>query len=309
MCAVRQEKFGGPDVLEVVRVPRPEPGPTEILVRVHAAGVNPVDWATREGEGVFEQPPFTLGWDVSGTVESVGVGVTRFEPGDEVFGMPRFPYEAAAYAEFVTGRSRQFARKPASLSHVEAGGLPLAGLTAWQTLVDTAAVGPGQRVLITAAAGGVGHLAVQIAKARGAHVVATARADKHDFLRVLGADDVLDYTATSIAETVGDIDVVVDALGGEHSLALLPVLRAGGLIVPLLGGATPEIEQAAAARGVRALSLLVEPDGHGLERLAALADSGDLRVEIAATFPLEQAAQAHVVGQRSRTRGKIVLTA
>lgn len=308
MLAVRQERFGGPEVLALTEVGRPEPGPTEILVRVHAAGVNPVDWVTRAGEGMFEAPPFTLGWEASGVVEAVGLGVTRFMPGDEVFGMPRFPHEAGAYAEYVTGPSRQFAYKPRSLSHTQAGGLALAGLTAWQVLADTARVQPGQRVLVTAAAGGVGHLAVQVAKALGAEVVATARATKHDFLRELGADEVLDYTAVDVAEELSGLDVVVDAIGGAHSLGLVPVLRPGGMIVPVNGGVTPEIATAAQERGVLARTLLVEPDGAGLQALAVLADRGALRVEVDTALPLAQAARAHEIGEQGRTRGKIVLT-
>ena len=177
MRIVTQRTTGGPEVLEIGRAPVPEPLPTEIRVRVAAAGVNPVDWKTRAGGGmatVIGPPPFTVGWDVAGTVDAVGVGVTRFAVGDAVFGMPWFPRAAGAYAEFVTAPSRHFAHRPAGLSEVEAAGLPLAGLTAWQCLVDIADVRPGQRVLVHAAAGGVGHLAVQIAKARGAYVIGTA---------------------------------------------------------------------------------------------------------------------------------------
>src|SRR5262245_61551146 len=181
MRVVRQLVLGGPEVLEVVEAPRPEPGPTEVLVRVGAAGVNPVDWKLRAAGGFLGEPPFTVGWDVAGVVEEVGYGVTRFAEGDRVFGMPRFPREAAAYAEYVVSPSRQLARTPDELSDVEAAALPLAGLTAWQALVETAGVGAGDRVLVLGAAGGVGHLAVQIAKARGAYVVGTARAEKHAF--------------------------------------------------------------------------------------------------------------------------------
>jgi NADPH:quinone reductase-like Zn-dependent oxidoreductase len=163
MRAIRQESLGGPDVLELVEVPRPTAIPTEVLVRTLAAGVNPVDWKSRARGGFLGEPPFTVGWDVAGVVEEVGFGVTRFAVGDRVFGMPRFPREAAAYAEYVTSPSRQLARIPDGLSDVEAGALPLAGLTAWQALVETADVRPGQRVLVLAAAGGVGPLAVQIA--------------------------------------------------------------------------------------------------------------------------------------------------
>lgn len=172
MRAIRQYSYGGPEVLRLESVPRPEPSPTEVLVRVHAAGVNPVDWKTRAGtyaDAVLGEPPFTVGWDVSGVVERLGSGVTRFAIGDEVYGLARFPRQAGAYAEYVTAPSRHFARKPSGLSHTEAAGLPLAGLTVWQALVETAQVRPGQRVLVHAAAGGVGHLAVQLAKHLGTY--------------------------------------------------------------------------------------------------------------------------------------------
>jgi NADPH:quinone reductase-like Zn-dependent oxidoreductase len=308
MRAIRQQSFGGPEVLQLVDVDRPEPGPTEVLVRVRAAGVNPVDWKCRAAPGFLRAPPFTVGWDVSGVVEAAAVGVNRFAPGDEVFGMPRFPGEAGAYAEYVTAPSRQLARKPARLSHVEAAGLPLAGLTAWQILVETADVRPGQRVLVTAAGGGVGHLAVQVAKARGAYVIGTARGVKHQFLRELGADEVIDYTATDVAGATGDLDVVVDLLGGQSSVRAVPTLRPGGLLVPVTGGGDPGIHKAAAAHGVRVARFLVEPDHAGLEGLAALVDAGQLRVEIDTVLPLADASKAHELGEAGRTRGKIVLT-
>jgi NADPH:quinone reductase-like Zn-dependent oxidoreductase len=308
MRAIRQESFGGPEVLELVEVDRPEPLPTEVLVRVHAAGVNPVDWKTRASGGILGTLPFTVGWDVSGVVEAVAPGVTRFAPGDQVYGMPWFPRQAAAYAEYVTAPSRHFARKPEGLRHVEAGGLPLAGLTAWQVLVETADVRPGQRVLVNAAAGGVGHLAVQIAKARGAYVIGTARQAKHDFLRRLGADEVVDYTQADVAAATGDLDLVMDMIGGAGSVRLLPALKPGGLLIPVTGGGAPEIRPAAAERGVRLVPFLVEPDHAGLEALGALVDAGQLRVEVDTALPLAEAARAHQISQTGRTRGKIVLT-
>ncbi|MDJ0346216.1 alcohol dehydrogenase catalytic domain-containing protein [Streptomyces sp. H10-C2] len=178
MRAIGQDSFGGPDVLKVVEVARPEPGPAEVLVRVHAAGVNPTDWWHRATGGLAGDVPVRLGWDVSGVIEAVGPGVTLFGPGDEVFGMPRQPLPAGTYAEYVVSPARHLVAKPVGLSHVDAAALPLAALTAWQALVDTADVRPGRRVLIHAATGGVGHLAVQIAKARGAHVIGTARTAK-----------------------------------------------------------------------------------------------------------------------------------
>ena len=308
MRAVRQETLGGPEVLALTETDRPEPAPTEILVRVHAAGVNPVDWKVRQSGGLLGAPPFTVGWDVSGVVEQVGVGVTRFAPGEEVYGMPRFPREAGGYAEYVTGPSRHFARKPASVDHVAAAGLPLAGLTGWQALVDTARLAAGQRVLVHAAAGGVGHLAVQLAKARGGYVLATASAAKHEFVRAVGADEVIDYTATDFTIHAGEVDVVLDPVGGEYAQRSLRVLRPGGILVSVTGlGSAAELAAAAGRIGVRAATLLVEPDHAGLERLAELVDTGRLRVHVSETFPLAEAARAHEASQTGRTTGKIVL--
>lgn len=308
MRAIRQAELGGPEMLRLTEVDQPEPGPTEILVEVHAAGINPVDWKVRRAGGYLGSPPFTLGWDVSGVVVGLGGGVTRFNVGDEVFGMPRFPREAAAYAEYVTAPSRHFARKPARLDHLAAAGLPLAGLTAWQALVDTAEAGPGHRVLIHAAGGGVGHLAVQIAKALGATVIGTASADKHDLVRELGADQVIDYTRQDFTEIARDLDVVLDTVGGDYPDRSLRVLRPGGILVSIVGRAEAgRIQSLATELGVRAAILLVEPDHTGLERLAQLVEKGQLRVEVAATFPLERAADAHRLSESGHTAGKIVL--
>ncbi|MGW0245681.1 NADP-dependent oxidoreductase [Nocardia goodfellowii] len=308
MLAVVVPEWGAPEVLTPVRIERPEPGMTEILVRVHAAGVNPVDWKTR-ASGAFiawGEPPI-VGWDVSGTVAAVGPGVTLFEPGDEVYGMPAFPRQAGAYAEYVVAPARQFARKPPSLSHLEAAALPLAGLTAWQSLVDTAELVAGQRVLIHAAAGGVGHLAVQIAKARGAYVIATGRADNHEFLRSLGADEVIDYSAVDFSTVVGEVDVVLDAYGGDYGVRSLPVLRRGGYLVVLPGPDTLPTAEQARERGVRVGWNVVEPDAGGLRELSGLVEAGRLRVAIDTVFPLADAAKAHAHGETGRTRGKIVL--
>jgi NADPH:quinone reductase-like Zn-dependent oxidoreductase len=261
---------------------------------------------TRAGSGYLDSFPLTVGWDVCGVVEETGLGVTRFAPGDEVFGMPWFPRQAAGYAEYVTAPSRQLARKPPSLSHEEAAGLPLAGLTAWQVLIDTAGVEPGQRVLITGAAGGVGHLAVQIAKARGAYVIGTASAAKHNFVRALGADEVIDYTKVEPAGAVSDLDVVFDPVGGADARNWLPAIKPGGMLLPFRAG-DAELAAVAAQGRVRAAIVLVEPDGHALEALAALAEAGQLRVEIDTVLPLAEAAKAHEIGERGRTRGKIVL--
>jgi NADPH:quinone reductase-like Zn-dependent oxidoreductase len=313
MRAISQDTYGGPEVLRPVELQRPVPLPTEVLVRVHAAGVNPVDWKTRSGRGmaaVLGGPPFVLGWDVSGVVEEVGYGVTTLAVGDEVYGMPWFPRQAGAYAEYVTAPSRQFARKPASVGHAEAAALPLAALTAWQALTDTAHLTAGQRVLVHAAAGGVGHLAVQFARALGAHVTGTARAGKHSWLRDLGVDEVVDYTTTRFEKAVAATDVVLDLVGDLHddtSTRSLDVLRPGGLIVAVPSGASPDLWERAAARGLRATPFLVEPDGPALARIAGLVDAGQVRVEVEEAFPLERAADAHRKGEEGRNRGKLVL--
>ncbi|QKW53582.1 NADP-dependent oxidoreductase [Streptomyces buecherae] len=310
MRAISQDTLGGPEVLKEIRLPRPTPGPGEVLVRVRAAGVNPTDWKHRSVPGLFlGEPPFVLGWDVSGVIEATGSGVTLFKPGDEVFGMLPYPYGAGSHAEYATGPARAFAPKPTAIDHVQAGALPLAALTAWQALVDTARLEVGQRVLIHAAAGGVGHLAVQIAKAHGAHVTGTASAAKHGFVRALGADEVLDYRTTDIAEAVRDADVVLDSQGSDHAIHSLRSLRPGGILVSLrLDDGNPALAREAARLGVRAEVMLVEDDHAGMAAIARLAADGRLRAEIAGTFELADAAKAHELGDTGRTAGKLVLT-
>ncbi|MDX2824960.1 NADP-dependent oxidoreductase [Streptomyces ipomoeae] len=308
MRAVSQDGFGGPEVLNEVELPRPVPRMSEILVRVHAAGVNPTDWKNR-AFGLWHPDPLpVLGWDVSGVVEEVGLGVTLFKPGDEVFGMLPYPHAAGAYAEYAKAPTRSFALKPANIDHVEAGALPLAALTAYQALVDTADVRPGQRVLIHAAAGGVGHLAVQIAKARGAYVIGTASAGKHELLRELGADELIDYRTTDFTEAVSDVDVVLDPLAGDVRSRSLDVLREGGVLVTILPLGYEADAERAAELGVRLEALLVEADQAGMRAIAELVEKGQLRARIEATFPLEEAGKAHALGETGRTTGKIVLT-
>ena len=308
MRAIIQDAAGGPEVLRLAELERPEPVPTEILVRVHAAGVNPTDWKSRTNGRLLDGSPPVLGWDVSGVVEAVGRGVTLFRPGDEVFGMPRFPHPAGGYSEYVTAPSRHFARKPAGIDHVHAAAVPLAALTAWQVLVDTAHVRPGQRVLVHAAAGGVGHLAVQIAKHLGAYVIGTARRPKHDFLRDLGIDEAVDYTEQDFAETVRDVDVVIDTIGGDYGPRSLRTLRDGGTLAKLNEVPDEELLRRAAERGIWTGFVLVEPDHAGMAAIAGLIESGALRVHVETVLPLEQAAKAHELGETGRTTGKIVLT-
>ncbi|RMI28315.1 NADP-dependent oxidoreductase [Nocardia stercoris] len=306
MRAVIQKSFGGPEVLEVAEVDKPELLSGEVLVRVHASAVNPVDLAVRSGAfPLLGLPPFSLGWDISGVVEATGPGA-RYEIGDEVYGMPFFPRAASGYAEYVAAPSRQLARKPKSLDHIEAAALPLAVLTAWQGLVDKAGVGEGDRVLIHRAAGGVGHLAVQLAKARGAYVIALASAGKHDFVRGLGADEVIDYQSVDFTEVVHDVDIVFDSVA--DGLRSLRVLKPGGVLVTILEHMNPELEATVKAGGFRFAGVSVEPDYAALEAVAELVDAGELRPTVAETFPLADVAKAHELVASGATVGKVVLT-
>ncbi len=309
MRAIVQHSFGGPEVLELQEVPPPEPIATEVQVHVHAAGINPVDFKTRAGKGMAGviEPPMTIGWDVAGTVTTVGVGVTRFHVGDEVLGMPWFPREAGAYAEYVAAPSRHFVGKPHTLSFEEAAALPLAGLTAWQIVVDAIALQQGDDVLIHGAAGGVGHLAVQIAKARGANVFATARAEQADWLRELGANEVIDYRSERFEERVADLDAVIDFPGGDLGERSLEVLRPGGKLVQVRGTVADQLQAAAKEKQQRVTGFLVEPDPVGLEGLVSLIEAGKLQIYVDRVFELEQAVEAHRCAEAHHGGGKIVL--
>jgi NADPH:quinone reductase-like Zn-dependent oxidoreductase len=308
MRAIVCGSTGGPEVLQLVDVPVPEPEPGEIRVRVEAAGVNPIDWKTRGGGGQaksFGGKPFIVGWDAAGVVD---VAADGFAEGDAVLGMARFPSPDGAYAEYVTAPAGHFVARPEGMPVLEAAALPLAGMTAWQSLVDVGKLEAGQRVLIHAAAGGVGHLAVQIAKARGAHVIGTASEAKHELLRELGADEVVDYRSTAFEKVVEPVDLVYDLVGGETAVRSFDVLKPDGLLICLPTVAVAAALEAAQERGVNASGAYVRAGGSGLAELVALYTEGKLRILVAETFPLAQAADAHRLGEQGRTTGKIVLT-
>jgi NADPH:quinone reductase-like Zn-dependent oxidoreductase len=311
MRAVQVARFGGPEVLEPVELEAPSPISTEVLVEVHAAGVNPVDYKTRSGSGVANwmgPPPFVLGWDVAGMVVGAGYGVTRFELGDRVFGMPWFPRPAGAYAEYVTAPSLQLARIPDGVDFVHAAALPLAALTAWQSLIDAAALKQGETVLVHGASGGVGHLALQIAVAKGANVIATASPARHEFLAGLAPAQLIDRDAVPVAGIAErEIDVVVDLVGGKDTKAALRTLRPQGVLLAIADGADEDTRRQAEELGVRVLEPLVEPDGRSLDAIAALTTQGALKVEVDEVLPLEQATEAHRRLERRGVRGKVVL--
>ncbi|MEU0796406.1 NADP-dependent oxidoreductase [Amycolatopsis sp. NPDC005961] len=308
MKVITQQSFGGPEVLTVVDAPEPRPRPTEVVVRVKAIGLNPLEARLRAGEfPLLGRPPFVLGWDISGVVEA-SPQTWRFRPGDDVFGMPLFPRAADGYAELVAAPALHLTRKPASLSHVEASALPIAGLTAWQGLVDLAGVAEGDRVLVHGGGGGVGHVAVQIAKALGAYVIATASGDKAGFVKELGADEVVDYTAVDFTGAVRDVDVVLDTIGGETAERSLDVLRPGGHLVTAVAEDNADLAARCETAGSRFSGIAVDPDPVALRGLADLVDRGRLRVHVQETFPFERIADAHRLLDRGHLRGKVVLT-
>jgi NADPH:quinone reductase-like Zn-dependent oxidoreductase len=306
MKAVRIHEYGGPEVLRYEDAPRPEPGAGEVLIRVHAASVNPVDWKVRAGyakDRLKYKMPFIPGWDASGVVEGVGPGVSRLKVGDEVYSRPDISRDGT-YAEYVAVKESEVALKPKSIDHVHAAAIPLAALTAWQALFDNAKLSAGQSVLIHGAAGGVGSFAVQFAKMKGARVIGTASKRNHEFLRSLGADEVIDYNTTKFEDVVRDVDVVLDTITGETADRSYPVIKKGGIYVSIL---MPPSQEKAAAHGVRVGHTFVQPNVEQLNEIAKLVDSGKLKLTIEGVFPLAEARAAQELNAMGHTRGKIVL--
>jgi len=315
MKAVRIHKYGGPRVLKYEDAPRPEPKEDELLIRVHAAGVNPADWQIRSGKRSKLKKPFSLilGADVSGAIEAVGSNVTDFKVGDAVFGMVN-TQSGGAYAEYVTASVNDIAQKPRSLDHIQAAALPVVALTAWQALFDAGELSAGQKVLIHAAAGGVGHIALQLAKCKGAYVIGTASGHNENFLSKIGVDQFINYKTTRFENVVRDIDVVLESINRDIHVEAFPgetlerswgVLKKGGVLVSIC--ATPSSETAA-KYGVRAKH--VRPPAQKnelLAKIAELVDAGHVKPFINTVFPLGEAQKAHKLSQKGHTRGKIVL--
>lgn len=306
MKAVRVHEYGGPEVLKYEDAPKPTPAADEVLIRVHAAGLNPVDWKVRAGlaKGRLNyKMPFIPGWDVSGVVEAVGSGAKRLKVGDEVYSRPDISRDGS-YAEYIVVRESEVALKPKSIDHVTAAAIPLASLTAWQALFDAAKLTAGQTVLIHGAAGGVGTFAVQFAKTKGARVIATASKKNHDFLRSLGADEVIDYNTTKFEDVVHDVDAVLDTITGETADRSWQVIKKGGVYVSILA---PPSKERAAERGVRAEHVFVQAKPDQLDEIGKLVDAGKVNVIIEKVFPLTQARAAQELNATGHTRGKIVL--
>lgn len=313
MRAMTISGAGGPEVLSLSEVERPVRISSEVLVKVAAAGVNPIDAKTRAGRGPFAAIatfPAVLGNDFSGVVVEAPYAAHPLQPGAEVYGMTPVPRFGGAYAEYLSVPSLSVIPKPSTLSHIEAAGVPVAALTAWGMVVDTAKAHEGQRMLIHAGAGGVGHFAVQFAAYFGAHVIATASAHNTSWLRELGASEVIDYATTRFEDAVRDVDAVIDLIGNakdDTASRSLTVLRPAGIIVNGPSGSWPTMADEAAAAGVRATGFQVAPDGSTLAIISRLLDSGDVRVHIDRVFDLAEAAQAHEVIEQGHTRGKLVL--
>ncbi len=307
MKAVRIHAYGGPEVLHYEEnVPLPTLEPEDILIRVRAAAVNPVDWKIREGylqSALHHTLPLILGWDVSGEVVEVDPAVTEFKVGDEVYARPDIERDGG-YAEYIAVKASDAARKPAGLDHIHAAAVPLAALTAWQSLVDAAQLQAGQTVLIHAAAGGVGSLAVQLAKARGARVIATASAINSGIVTELGADQFIDYAKTHFEDVAKDVDVVFDTIGGDTQKRSWQVLKPGGILVSVV---SPPPEAVAATHGVRGAFVFIHPSGEQLTQIAGLIDGGQMQPVIHTVLPLDEVRQAHAISQTGHARGKIVL--
>jgi NADPH:quinone reductase-like Zn-dependent oxidoreductase len=309
MKAIRIHEYGGPEVLQYEHAPRPQPQAGEVLVRVHAAGVNPIDWKVREGHMKDFWPhkfPLILGWDLSGVVEELGRGPATARPfkiGDEVYSVPD-PTRNGAYADYVVVRESELALKPNSLHHVRAAAVPLAALTAWQSLFDTAQLQPGQRVLIHGGSGGVGHFAVQLAKWKGAYVFATASTKNQELLRELGADETIDYSRQRFEDVARKIDIVLDPIGGDTQERSWQVLKKGGILLSVV---EPPSADKAKALGIQAVFVASHPNGAELAKIAELIDSGDLKPIVNRILPLSEARRAHELSQTGHTHGKIVL--
>ena len=331
MKAIQLHEFGGPEVLRYQTVPVPDLKPGEVLVRVHAVGINPPDWYLRDGYEQQQLPadmtpsiplPAIPGSDVSGVVEAVAPDVQGFSVGDEVFGMVRFPSfgESAAYAEYVAAPAPELAPKPAGIGHVQAAAAAMSGLTAWQFLIELGHDHPnplqpelhrpvpldGKTVLVNGAAGGVGHIAVQLAKWKGAHVVAVASGTHESFLHELGADEVIDYTKSRPEDVAHDVDLVLDTLGGPTTGRFLATLKRGGALFPVFPGFSDAEE--AAKLGVTVSMTQVRSNGPQLTELGRLLDAGTVRVAVDSTFPLADARAAHERAAQGHIQGKIVLT-
>jgi NADPH:quinone reductase-like Zn-dependent oxidoreductase len=311
MKAIILKEAGSIENLEVTEMPIPVVKEGEVLVKVKAISINPVDIKTRKGLALYnklkEEAPIILGWDIAGEVVEVGPGVTNLEEGDAVFGMVNFPGHGRAYAEYVAAPANHLAEMSDLITPQEAAAGTLAALTAWQVLIDQAKVQPGEKVLIHAAAGGVGHYAVQIAKYLGAYVIGTASDANYDFVKELGADEFVDYTQGPFEDSVKDVNVVFDTVGGANPLRSIKVLKEGGRLVAIAGGITDELIALAEKRNIRATAYMVHSNGDDMEQIAELLEAGTLKSHVSKKYSFDQMGEAHKQIETGKTRGKVVV--
>ncbi|HEY4289387.1 MAG TPA: NADP-dependent oxidoreductase [Puia sp.] len=310
MKAIILKEFGGVDQLQLAEVPTPGIKDGEVLIEVKAISINPVDVKTRQGKGragLFKEvDPKILGWDVSGIVkESRSL---QFEEGDAVFGMVNFPGVGAGYAEYVAAPADQLALKPADVGHPEAAAACLAALTAWQAFADFGKLRSGQRILIHAAAGGVGHFAVQIAKYIGAYVIGTASAENREFVLGLGADEHIDYKSQDVSAAVHGVDFVLDTIGGDNIDLSLKTMKKGATIVSIPSGANEKVKEKAEAAGMKGMTMSVQSSGEDMEHIAQMLEGGVVKAVVSKSFPLEKMGEAHLQVESHKTRGKAVVT-
>jgi len=311
MKAILLHEFGGIEKLTYADVTEPVLQNDDVLVDVKAISINPVDVKTRAGKGVAgrlkDQMPIVLGWDISGTVVALGKSVTQFKVGDDVFGMINFPGHGRAYAQRVAAPAHHLALKPASISHEEAAAGTLTLLTVYQAMTKHAQITSGQRVLIHAAAGGVGHFAVQLAKHFGAYVIGTSSAANRDFVLGLGADEHIDYKSQRLEDAVHDVDFVLDTLGGDTIIQSLEVIRRGGTIISIPTGLNAEVVSLAEAKGVHGQFILVQSSGEDMRVLADLLGRGLIKAHVSKVFSFDEMGAAHAWIESGRTVGKVVV--
>ena len=311
MKAIILTEQGGVENLSIREVEQPQPQPTEVVVKVHAISINPVDIKTRKGGALYasmkDDPPVILGWDISGVITAIGSDVKNFKEGDAVFGMVNFPGHGKAYAGYAAAPADHFALKPENISHAEAAATTLAALTAWQVLVYEAKVNKGQHLLMHAAAGGVGHFAVQIAKHLGLMVTGTASLANEAYLKEIGVDHFIDYTSQTFEEAAKDFDVVFDPIGGETTARSLQVLKHGGTLISIVGGVKDHLAPTIQEKGIKAKNYLVHSSGDDMKELAQLLQQGILKPYVSHQFSFEEIAKAHQQIETGKTRGKVVV--
>lgn len=302
MKAIQINEYGDESVLNYTDVKRPKPEKDEILIKVHAASVNPVDWKIRDGKGekFGMKLPLILGADLAGTVEETGASIQKFKKGDTVYGK----ILTGCYAEYVIVKENEISRKPNNINFEEAASIPMGALTSWQAIFDTAELKRGQKILIHAAAGGVGSMAVQLAKAKGAYVIGTASARNKDFVKDLGADEFIDYTSTNFEDVIHDVDVVYDTIGGDTHKRSFRVLKEGGYLVSLVEKPSEEMLQKYKVSG-KVISSVPHPSQ--LEKITDLVEAGKIKAHVEKSLPLSKAKEAQKMSKKGHTRGKIIL--